>query len=60
MKWNDSSSAEPATMNPPRRTSAPSTAKNSTRPWMAAGTAKYVRSSAKTKTLSTERLRSIR
>src|SRR5690606_35042692 len=47
-------------MNPARRTRAPNTPQNSTRNWYSAGTAKYDRITAQTKTLSTDRLFSIK
>src|SRR3954470_24045778 len=52
--------AMPAKMNAARSTSAPNTPQNSTRRWYSGGTRKYVRISAQTKTLSIDRLYSMR
>ena len=57
---NRSSSPTPAKMNTKRSTSAPNTPQNSTRNWNSRGTAKKLMMIAHTKTLSTERLFSIR
>jgi hypothetical protein len=55
-----SSSATPAKTKIARITRAPKMPQNSTRNWYCAGTAKYENSTAHTKTLSTDRLFSMR